>query len=224
MDTTANDSPPLPQSLAESTTAATIDASNVTPPSEPNQKGSFMKLILLAIAMLGIGAAATFFALPLINPSSSTSEKKDESHKIVLPSNAVQIQECANNKGALYVEPQNIPVGPVYLVHNGEVIGIEYMLSKDEILSGKTYKHLNGLGIKVDHINIGVMEEGHEVYESPHYHIDVYSVSEEVESKIICPHAPTPHSMHDATESAKPSPSTTPVLMQHDEHSSEMEM
>lgn len=109
------------------------------------------------------------------------------SGNIVLPKDAVQIQSCADNKGALYARPNNIPNGPVYMVYKGQVIGLEFMLGQAEFAQGKSFADLSGLNAKVDHVNVGYMEMGHEGYPGPHYHVDVYSVDKNMEQSISCP-------------------------------------
>lgn len=157
----------------------------------PSANNSLYYLFAFAIFMLGLGVG--FFLYKFSNPQVTTFERPtpDTNMPITLPSDAVQIQSCSNNKGALYVKPTDIPVGPVYMVNNSRVIGVEFMLSKDEFINGKSFKYLSGLGAKVDHVNIGLLSEGHEGYTIPHYHVDLYLVPKEVEESIKCPNSPT---------------------------------
>ncbi len=179
-----------PVENAKSSSSQTAQTPAVPVSTKPAKHGALFILLLVAV-FLG-GAVWSYFFYPLLSSFGHKQLPSVEvkSNKIVLPSNAVLIQKCANNKGALYVEPQNIPVGPVYMVSNGEVIGIEFMLGKDEFLQGKSYKDLQGLGMEIDHVNIGLLSEGHEGYALPHYHVDIYTVSKEVEIVITCPASP----------------------------------
>lgn len=159
-------------------------------PELPQAKFPIIIIILISIIAFGLGALFILFVVPGSGKIQKGTSLVTNNGKIVLPTKAVRIQGCADRQGALYVEPQNIPVGPVFMVYDGEVIGIEYMLGKDEFLSGKSYESLAGLDIKVNHARIGFLSAGHEGYASPHYHIFLYTVPESVERGIICPKAP----------------------------------
>ena len=139
---------------------------------------------LIVGAILGFTLYRTF-------PSSSSLTQTDQSKyssDISLPEDAVQIQKCANRKGTLYIKTKDIPVGPVYMINEGKVIGVEFMLSQDEFIKGKSYDSLlSGLPMKVDHINLGFLSQGHEGYTQPHYHLDLYRVTTEEEKSIKCP-------------------------------------
>jgi hypothetical protein len=176
----------------------------VQPPAQSEKKSSPFPLFIVLLLGLLIGGLITYFLLPAkMNRLDSLPKVNVQNNRISLPTNAIQIQKCADYKGTLFVEPENIPVGPVYMVKNGEVIGIEYMLSKEEFLNGKSYKFLKGLGLKVDHVNIGLLSKGHEGYTAPHYHVDIYTVPQDFEQQILC-----------GTPTAVPVPevSTTPAV------------
>lgn len=183
----------------------TTPSESKVPPKKPNGG----KFLVIALISLISGLALGYVLFPKNNAAnlSQNSGLKVESGEIALPPDAMQIQSCANNKGALYIKPADIPVGPVYMYNNGKVIGIEFMLSKEEFLSGKNYKYLSGLGIKVDHINIGFLSSGHEGYTSPHYHVDLYTVPKEEAEAITCDtrtSAPSAIPANTATSSARP--------------------
>lgn len=164
--------------------------------------------ILVSIIAFGLGAILVMLLLP-IGKSTSTnpSVTVSDTGKVVLPTTAIRIQACSDRQGALYVEPQNIPAGPIYMVNKGDVIGVEYMLAKDEFLSGKSYDNLLALGIKVDHVRIGFLSNGHEGYPVPHYHVFLYTVTADVEQNIICPKVATPSGTLIPIPSVSPSPS-----------------
>lgn len=158
-------------------------------PNSPSPQSSLKPgIYIIIIVMLVVGIAlgylfSVYFPGKSIVPVSTQKSTTD----VVFPTDVVQIQACANNKGTLYIKPADIPVGPVYMVHEGRVIGIEFMLARDEFLSEKSFKYLVGAGLKVDHVNIGLLSQGHEGYTVPHYHVDLYTVTKEVESTIKCP-------------------------------------
>lgn len=104
-----------------------------------------------------------------------------------LPKNATAIAECAVGRGKQYALPKDIPTGPVYNVWNNKVIGIEFMVGRDELLSqNKTLVNLPLHGVAYDHVNIGLLSQGHAGYPEPHYHVDVFTVSNTEASKITC--------------------------------------
>lgn len=119
---------------------------------------------------------------------------------LILPPDAVQIQACSNNRGTLYVKPQDISAGPVYMVYKGDIVGIGFMLSQDDFLQGKDFKNLSGMDVTVDHVNVGLFSEGHEGYTAPHYHVDLYTITREEEAQIVCPQTASPTAQ--ATQSA----------------------
>jgi hypothetical protein len=169
--------------------------------------GSNKLLILLfVIVALAIGAAGGYFGSKALDSTKQVSDIQvnPETGEIKLPADAVQIQSCSDRRGKLYVKPSDIPVGPVYMVNNDKVIGIEYMLSKDEFLAGKSYSQLAGIGVKVNHVNIGLLSQGHEGYESPHFHVDMYTIPSSEADTIVCPKNPNATPTPSATSSAQP--------------------
>ncbi len=171
----------------------------------PKKSGiSLIMIVLSVITALIIGGIIGYMAFSPLNgaPKTNNIVVNQNSGEIVLPADAVQIQSCSDRRGKLYVKPTDIPVGPVYMVNEGKVIGIEYMLSKDEFLQGKSYKELAGQGVKVDHVNIGLLSEGHEGYEIPHFHVDMYTISYKQADAIVCPKNANPNPI--ASSSAKP--------------------
>ena len=145
---------------------------------------------LLAFGTLILGVALGYILnmlLPTVNLKSvPQNQQPAKSVEIELPNDAVRIQSCSENRGALFVKPADIPVGPIYMVSDGKVIGLEFMLAQDEFLAGKNFSNLLGHNIKVDHVNTGLLLHGHAGYTKPHYHIDLYTVPQSVEEKITC--------------------------------------
>ncbi len=202
----ANEVPP-------SETPPTPPTEPVSPPEKP-RRSSLYYLITLILFIVGIALGFSLFKLMPAESKKIAPQKEATADTLTLPSDAVQIQECASHKGTLYIRPTDIPVGPVYMVHKGKVIGLEFMLGKDEFLQGKNYENLQGLGMKVDHVSIGLLSQGHEGYTAPHYHVDFYNVSREIKDAITCPtnaNSPTtPSSSSSATPNATPSSTMTP--------------
>ncbi|MBI2021255.1 hypothetical protein HYS93_00010 [Candidatus Daviesbacteria bacterium] len=136
------------------------------------------------IAGLGLGFLLFKF-YPMNQPIKQTANV--ESKELKLPSDASIIQKCANRRGTLYIRPSDIPVGPIYMVNQGKIIGIEFMLAQEEFIKGKNYDSLMaGLSMDVNHVNIGLLSHGHEGYPNPHYHVDIYNISPAEEKLIQC--------------------------------------
>ncbi len=171
----------------------TAPPQQVPPEKEVRSRKSILGYLIAIVTLvlgLGIGYLIRGTTIPQTQ-TTTTNTPVTQMKEVTLPSGAVQIQACANNKGALYVKPEDIPVGPIYMVHKGKVIGIEFMLGKEDLLSGKSFKFLSGLEINVNHVNIGLLSAGHEGYTAPHYHVDLYLVDKTTESAITCPGAPS---------------------------------
>lgn len=202
--------PPVPTAAPAAPPPA---APNPTPAPAPVKSSKHLLIYPVAVLALIVGIVLGYFIFNTLpgNRSSSApaAQVTENSGEIVLPTDAVQIQACSDHRGALYVKPADIPTGPVYMVYNNKVIGIEYMLGKEDFLGGKSYKDLAGEGVKVDHVNVGLLSQGHEGYPIPHYHVDLYTVSKEVEQAIVCaPSASTATpsaTINTASESATPS-------------------
>lgn len=186
---------------------------NYKPPPTPTTSlskppgGGKSLFFLLSFLTFAVGITLGYFFYKFNNSQQELLPRPTPSSFLTLPKDAVQIQSCANNKGTLYVKPQDIPVGPVYMVNKNQVIGIEFMLSKDELVNGKSFKYLSGLNAKVDHVNIGLLSQGHEGYTSQHYHVDLYLVPREVEEGIACATGSTLNNMpmtDISTQSASP--------------------
>lgn len=198
--------PTAPTQPAAPTPAPAPSVTNT--PNKPKKSLLVYPLVLIALVAGVVLGYFVFNTLPGNKPL-PPAQVKAQSDEIVLPADAVEIQACSDHRGALYVKPADIPTGPVYMVSAGKVIGIEYMLGKDDFLGGKSYKDLAGEGLKVDHVNVGLLSQGHEGYPVPHYHVDMYTVSKDVEEAIVCAPSATPSaSLTPATQSATQSSTT----------------
>jgi len=156
-------------------------------PSSPPTHSATLNYFLAFVAL--VAGVVLGFLLAKTLPGTQTSQPKTQettTSEITIPGDAVQIQACADKNGALFVKPADIPTGPVYMVHDGKVIGLKFMLPKDEFLAGKPFEALRGLNIRANHINVGFNAHGHEGYKVPHYHVDVFSVGKSVTDSIVC--------------------------------------
>jgi hypothetical protein len=101
--------------------------------------------------------------------------------KVTLPEDAQKLSDLVPSMGEHWANPKNLPIGPIYLVHDGEVIGMEYMF---------TFRHLPELPVEawIDHVEIEYMSHGHEGFDVPHFDIHLYLVNPEERHKKLVPH------------------------------------
>jgi hypothetical protein len=184
---------PPPQSVSPEQPVAAPVSAQLPPQNLPiamdtsASKNSFLPY-LLAVVTLILGVAGGFFLAQSGNTAKHIASAPVKSQKdFKLPLDAVEIQQCATEKGALYARPQNVPGGPVFMVHNGKVVGIEYMVEKNEFLKGEGMKYLSAKDATVDHVNVGILEEGHAGFPGQHFHVDLYTISRQMADAITCP-------------------------------------
>ncbi len=114
--------------------------------------------------------------------------------KMELPADAIQLSDVIPQMGEHWANPAQLPLGPIYLVYKGEVIGIEYMWSDDmlqevEIPTPEGSEHINVLvplpvGVVVDHVDYAFMPHGHEGFEAPHHDLHMYFITQAEKSAI----------------------------------------
>lgn len=130
---------------------------------------------------------------------------------LVLPSDAQKIDDCVTHEGALYVKPKDIPQGPLYMVHNSKVVGLEYMVPKDKILNNGILNLPGTQNIHLDHVDIAPESNGHAGFSVNHYHINLFIVDKNTQMSITCPNGGSQEmnmpgmNMYEATVSAMPS-------------------
>ena len=168
-----------------------------TPPPAPNiplgtqpPKSRTTLLIVGIVGLAVVCAVGGFFAGHTTASSAKNTVMKPTpvvEAAITLPTDATQISKCAIGRGAQYALPKDIPLGPVYNVYQGKVIGIEYMVGKDDLLTkNQSFLNLALANQKYDHVNIGLLSQGHSGFPSPHYHVDVMMVPKTVTDLITC--------------------------------------
>ncbi len=131
-------------------------------------------IVIMAISLLAYtGGSGLVFGSP-----SSVSD---------LPQGVVMLTPAIPTMGEHWANPDNMPLGPIYLAYKGDVIGIEYMYSQDMLSEisiptpegVETFYELANVGVdhRVDHFEVGFMPEGHEGFEVTHWDIHIYFVS-----------------------------------------------
>jgi hypothetical protein len=99
----------------------------------------------------------------------------------ILPANVVQVSPVVPAMGEHWADPATLPLGPIYCVHEGKVVCLEFMMSQEDFADGKSWPELAGLsGLPaVDHVDIGFQAHGHEGFETPHYDIHMFFIPRE---------------------------------------------
>jgi hypothetical protein len=98
-----------------------------------------------------------------------------------LPQGTIKISETVPSMDEHWSRPEDLPLGPIYCVHKGKIVCIEYMMSQADLQAGKSWPELVGLKNLplINHVNMGFMPTGHHGYEIPHYDLHIYFVSPE---------------------------------------------
>jgi hypothetical protein len=85
--------------------------------------------------------------------------------------------------GEHWANPADMPLGPIYMVHDGKIPGMEYMFTRDMMTEVATPEgkilQLPNLSIQenVDHIDVEWMPQGHDGFDISHWDVHVYFVS-----------------------------------------------
>ena len=104
----------------------------------------------------------------------------------ILPANIVQVSPLVPTMGEHWADPATLPLGPIYCVHEGKIVCLEFMMSQEDYASGKSWPTLAGIdGLPpVNHVSVGFEPHGHEGFEIPHYDMHMYFLSPEDVAKI----------------------------------------
>ena len=115
--------------------------------------------------------------------------------KMELPEGAQKLSEVVPQMGEHWANPAQLPLGPIYLVYKGEVIGIEYMWTEDmmqevSIPTPEGPEELSALvplpvGVTVDHVDIAFLEHGHEGFDVPHWDMHLYFITQEEKAAVM---------------------------------------
>jgi hypothetical protein len=135
-----------------------------------------MRTILAMTLALGLSqgaalAAGSYDALP---------------DSAVLPANIIQVSPVVPAMGEHWADPSTLPLGPIYCVHQGKIVCLEFMMSQQDFADGKSWPDLSGMeGLPpVNHVNISFEAQGHEGFEVPHYDIHMYFLTPEEVAQI----------------------------------------
>jgi hypothetical protein len=105
----------------------------------------------------------------------------------ILPPGTVKSSGIVPMMGEHWVNPKDHPLGPIYCVHKGKVVCIEYMMSQADLQAGKSWPELVGLKNlpPINHVDMGFVAKGHPGYEIPHYDLHIYFVSRDALKTIV---------------------------------------
>ena len=139
------------------------------------KKLSLVALVVVALLVGGIACAAA--------------------PKMELPDGTQKLSDVIPAMGEHWANPAQLPLGPIYLVYKGEVIGIEYMWNDDmlqevSIPTPEGSEELMALvplpvGVVVDHVDYAFMPHGHEGFEVPHSDIHMYFITQEEKAAVM---------------------------------------
>lgn len=103
-----------------------------------------------------------------------------------LPPNVVQVSPFVPMMGEHWADPATLPLGPIYCVHRGKVVCLEFMMAQADLKAGRSWPALAGMaGLPpVHHTHMGFVEHGHEGFEVPHYDVHMYFLPPEEVSRI----------------------------------------
>lgn len=132
---------------------------------------------------------AVFFRATLatvLGNASLAAQSPDLPDVSILPKDAVQLSPSVPLMGEHWGNPANMPPGPIYCVHDGKVVCIEYMISQEDFVKGKSWPALKGLTNlpSISHIDIGFNPNGHHGYEIPHCDMHLFFISPEEKALI----------------------------------------
>jgi len=98
----------------------------------------------------------------------------------------VQISPVVPKMGEHWANPKDLPLGPIYCVHEGKIVCLEFMISQEDFAAGKSWLTLASMvqGLPtLNHLSIGFEPNGHEGFTVPHYDLHMFFITpEEVEA------------------------------------------
>lgn len=130
--------------------------------------------------------ALTLALATMMLPPVYAADKSTLPDAAILPPNIVQVSPSIPAMGEHWADPSTLPLGPIYCVHEGKIICLEFMMSQEDFSAGKSWPELGGhAGLpSIDHIGIAFQEHGHEGFEAPHYDMHIYFITPEEVAQI----------------------------------------
>lgn len=109
-----------------------------------------------------------------------------EAKDVMVPTDATVAAECEAGRGRQYIRPKDIPMGPIYDMHNGKVVAIEYLVNPDELSSkSDMFKNLGLPTGSYDHLSV-MPVAAHAGVNENHFHVVAYLIPQTEADKITC--------------------------------------
>jgi hypothetical protein len=140
-------------------------------------------------ALLSVGLALA--ALLAVHPALASLQRPSTTPIAwIAPEGVVQVSACVPTMGEHWAKPADLPQGPIYTVHQGRLIAIEYMLTQADFAAGKNWHDLTfrywGQQLPIEHADVDFQPQGHEGFEVPHYDLHFYVVGHSEDREITC--------------------------------------
>ncbi|BBH21909.1 hypothetical protein Back11_32540 [Paenibacillus baekrokdamisoli] len=117
-------------------------------------------------------------------------DSKQEVYVLALPEGTIKISGSVPAMGEHWSNPQagDLPTGPIFGVHDGKLVFLEYMVAQDDFIKGVNHTNIAGMkGVPsppVVQVDIEFQKDGHEGFEVPHFDIHAYFITDEEQQKI----------------------------------------
>lgn len=125
-----------------------------------------------------------------VNGRISWDNDSKEVYVLVLPEGTINLSpgEVVPAMGEHWANPAEMPLGPIYGVHNGRLVFLEYMIAQEDFVNGKSYRSEPGMkGLPspaVVQTDMEFQPVGHPGFEKPHYDFHSYFISDEEQHAI----------------------------------------
>lgn len=179
---------PVPAPMDEVTAALPPSTPSLPPSPTPPKK--YTKLLaslggIIAVIALAVGAGMWFGGGP------NEPQDQPRASSVTLPKEATVTAECVAGRGKQYILPKDIPIGPIYDVHQGKVIAVEYLAGQKELSEqSEMFANLALPQAEFDHLAI-VPTEPHAGLDETHFHVIGYMIPASEVKKITCDNSST---------------------------------
>ena len=148
------------------------------------QARSFRRVLMASLPILAAALAAAGTAL------ADQHQPSNIPITWVAPDGAIKVSECVPYMGEHWANPANLPLGPIYTVHNGRLTSVEYMIAQADFAAGRSWGDLKtlywGREVPIQNVNIAFLPTGHDGYEVPHYDLHFFTITDDEVRAITC--------------------------------------
>ncbi len=154
----------------------------------PTKRGS-KKLLWLIISSLLLAAAG--YGGYYYGARGKTDDAKKPAvqttvQTVTVPKDATLTAGCVEGRGKQYILPKDIPNGPIYDVHDGKVIALEFLVASAQLTS--TPDKFSALSLPsgaYDHLAV-ISVDPHAGLAEIHFHVVAYLISRAEAKQITC--------------------------------------